>query len=316
VSDPSQPTSERPGLFGRWRERLKSSGRAIKDGLLGSLWGSGPITAELLDELETQLLMADVGYSTTERLVATLRAQLSHHELSDRASLRQSLHRLLVDLLNPLSTPWQLPQARPCAILVVGVNGSGKTTSIGKLTHRLKSQGHSVLLAAGDTFRAAAMEQLAVWGQRNHVPVIQQSDHADPAAVIFDAYSAAKARGIEVLLADTAGRLQNQSHLMEELKKIRRVLGKHSPEAPSEVWLVLDASIGQNALSQAKLFKEAVGVTGLIVTKLDGTAKGGILIALAHELQLPIRFVGTGEALEDFDVFDPNEFVRALLATE
>jgi len=316
LSNPSPPTDEKPGLFSRWRARLKASGQFIKQDLLGGLLGSGALTQDNLDDLETRLLMADVGMAATEQLMKTLKGQLSRSELADQAALRRSLQTELLRLLAPLSTPWRLPAARPCAILVVGVNGSGKTTSIGKIAHHLKNQGHSVLLAAGDTFRAAAVEQLAVWGARNQIPVIQQSDHADPAAVIFDAYSAAKARGIDVLLADTAGRLQNQSHLMEELKKIRRVLGKHSPDAPAEVWLVLDASIGQNALAQARLFTAAVGVTGLIVTKLDGTAKGGILIALAQELKLPVRFVGTGESIDDFAVFDPHEFVSALIAQD
>ena len=204
--------------------------------------------------------------------------------------------------------------ARPVVTLVVGVNGSGKTTAIGKLAHRLKQRGLSVMLAAGDTFRAAAVEQLQVWGERNEVPVIAQAPGADPAAVIFDALAAARARGIDVLLADTAGRLQNQSHLMEELKKVRRVLGRQDPTAPHEVLLVLDASQGQNALSQARVFHEALGVTGLVLTKLDGTAKGGIVIAIATELGIPLRFVGVGEAITDFGEFDVEDFVTALLA--
>jgi fused signal recognition particle receptor len=315
-SSNATPEKASVGLFGRLKQRLQASGRWVKQELIGSWLGSGQIDADVLDELETRLLMADVGADTTDRILQQLRSQLSRHELKDRQALLRSLHAQMVALLKPVSEPWPGPSHRPCAILVVGVNGSGKTTSIGKIAHRLKQSGHSVLLAAGDTFRAAAVEQLAVWGQRNQVPVIQQSTGADPAAVIFDAYSAAQARAMDVVLADTAGRLQNQSHLMEELKKIRRVLGKHHPSAPEEVWLVLDATIGQNALSQAKLFQEAVGVTGLILTKLDGTAKGGVLFALAHELQLPVRFVGTGEALEDFDVFDPWDFVSTLIGFE
>jgi fused signal recognition particle receptor len=299
------------GLFQRLKAQVNLSARWLKDGLLGGL--AAKVDAAALAELEERLLAADVGMATTTRIMAALNAQLSRQELADAAALQRSLKQQLLAILAPLSTPFSLPPERPCAILVVGVNGAGKTTSIGKIAYRLKQSGHSVMLAAGDTFRAAAVEQLSVWGSRNNVPVISQSAGADPAAVIYDAYSAAVARGIDVLLADTAGRLHNHNHLMEELKKIKRVLSKQVSSAPSEVWLVLDATIGQNALAQARQFLAAVGVTGLIVTKLDGTAKGGVLVALAWELQLPVRFVGTGEGLEDFAAFDPEDFVNTLV---
>jgi fused signal recognition particle receptor len=312
AGDPA--AAARGGLFGRLRERIAASASVLTRGL-GDWLPGRRIDAELLDELETRLLTADVGVAATERILGDLRRRVARNELDDLGALLAALRRSIVEILAPVARPLVIDSAhRPFVVLVVGVNGSGKTTSIGKLARRLKDEGRSVLLAAGDTFRAAAVEQLAVWGERNAVPVVSQAPGADPAAVIFDALAAARARGIDVLIADTAGRLQNQSHLMDELKKVKRVLARQDPGAPHEVLLVLDASQGQNALSQARTFHEALGVTGLVLTKLDGTAKGGIVIAIASELGLPLRFVGVGEAIADFGEFDVGDFVAALLA--
>ncbi|MBS0375824.1 MAG: signal recognition particle-docking protein FtsY [Proteobacteria bacterium] len=308
------PAETPRGLFGRLRARL-GAGAAGLARSLGELLPGRRIDAELLDELETRLLTADVGLPATERILADLRRRVARQELGDLdallAALRQSLRDILVKVARPLAID---PGRRPFVVLVVGVNGSGKTTSIGKLARRLGDRGLKVLLAAGDTFRAAAVEQLQVWGERNGVPVIAQAAGADPAAVVFDAYAAARARAADVLIADTAGRLQNQAHLMEELKKVKRVLARQAPDAPQEVLLVLDGSQGQNALAQARVFHEALGVTGLVLTKLDGTAKGGIVVAIAEELGLPLRYVGVGEGIEDFGEFDVDDFVDALLA--
>ncbi len=298
------------GLFGRLRARAASLVRGLGDWLPGRR-----IDAELLDELELRLLSADVGVAATERILEDLRRRVARQELADLDALLAALRRSLTDILTPIARPLVVdPTQRPFVTLVVGVNGSGKTTSIGKLAKRLQDSGRSVMLAAGDTFRAAAVEQLTVWGERNGIAVISQAAGADPAAVIFDAFAAARARGTDVLLADTAGRLQNQAHLMDELKKIKRVLARQEPSAPHEVLLVLDASQGQNALVQARNFHAALGVTGLVLTKLDGTAKGGIVIAIASELGIPLRFVGVGEAIDDFGEFDVEDFVTALLA--
>ena len=302
------------GLFGRLRARLSTGSSALARELSGFLPGR-KIDAELLDELETRLLSADVGLPATERILADLRRRVARRELDDLPALLAALKASVTTLLTPVARPLVIPRdVRPFVVLVVGVNGSGKTTTIGKLARRLGDQGLGVMLAAGDTFRAAAVEQLQAWGTRNNVPVISQAAGADPAAVIFDALAAARARGTDVLLADTAGRLQNQSHLMDELRKVKRVLGRVDPTAPHEVLLVLDASQGQNALSQARVFDEALGVTGLVLTKLDGTAKGGIVIAIATELGLPVRFVGVGESATDFGEFEVEDFVTALLA--
>jgi fused signal recognition particle receptor len=320
-SPPTEPvaattasTAPRAGLFARLKNRLATGGSKLTQDL-ASLWPGRKIDAELLDDLETRLLTADVGIPATEQILHSLRQRVARRELNDLDALLAALRAAITDLLKPVARPLTIDRShQPHVILVVGVNGSGKTTSIGKLTHYLQGQGHSVVLAAGDTFRAAAVEQLEVWGQRNNVPVIAQASGADPAAVIFDAFSACRARAINVLVADTAGRLQTQSHLMDELKKIKRVLMRQDANAPHEVLLVLDGSQGQNALSQARLFHEALGVTGLILTKLDGTAKGGILIAIAKELALPIRFVGTGEGISDFGEFDVHDFVTHLVS--
>jgi fused signal recognition particle receptor len=272
------------------------------------------IDAAVLEELETRLLAADVGVDATETILAGLRQKVARSELDDAQALEAALAASLLEILVPVERPLAVDRTKkPFVILVVGVNGSGKTTTIGKLARRLKDAGLSVMLAAGDTFRAAAVEQLAAWGERNGVPVVSQAAGADPAAVVFDALQSAKARGIDVLVADTAGRLHTQSHLMDELAKIARVLKRLDPEAPHEVLLVLDAGLGQNAVRQAEQFNQAVGITGIVVTKLDGTAKGGVVIAIARRFGLPIRFVGVGEQAEDFGIFDARAFVEGLL---
>jgi fused signal recognition particle receptor len=310
---PKQAEQERPGLFKRLRAKL-NSGNSWLTYDLANLIPGGRIDEAVLEELETRLITADVGVETTERILEDLRKKVARKELSDLDALLAALRGSLLDILRPSAVPLAIDGSiAPFAILVVGVNGAGKTTTIGKLARYMQAQDMKVMLAAGDTFRAAAVEQLQIWGERNNVPVVAQATGADPAAVAFDGLQAAKARGIDVLMADTAGRLHTQSNLMEELKKVKRVLGRVDPSAPHEVLLVLDASQGQNALQQARLFNEALGVTGVVVTKLDGTAKGGIVFALASELKLPIRFIGVGESIEDFGEFDAEAFVDALL---
>jgi fused signal recognition particle receptor len=310
-SDASAP--EKPGLFQRLRAKLNQGDSWLTYDLANLIPG-GRIDDNVLDELETRLITADVGVETTERILSGLRKQVQRNELGNLDALLTALRKALLEVVRPAAIPLVLDRAVvPFVILVVGVNGAGKTTTIGKLARRMKDHGLKVLLAAGDTFRAAAVEQLQIWGERNNVTVISQAAGADPAAVAFDAVQAAKARGIDILLADTAGRLHTQSNLMEELKKVKRVMSRVDATAPHEVLLVLDASQGQNALQQARLFNEALGVTGIVLTKLDGTAKGGIIFAIASELKLPIRFIGTGESAEDFDEFDAESFVDALL---
>jgi fused signal recognition particle receptor len=302
-------TSAGAGFFGRLRERLAGGKR-----LLAALLPAGEIDAALLDELETRLIAADVGVEASERILTALRGRLARHELRDRGALEQALAEVLTAILAPVARPLVIDSRhRPFVILVVGVNGSGKTTSIGKLARRLKDEGRTVMIAAGDTFRAAAVEQLRVWGERNGVAVVSQAAGADPAAVVFDALAAARARAVDVLIADTAGRLHNQSHLMDELAKVKRVIGRQDPSAPHEVLLVLDASQGQNALAQAESFNAALGVTGIVLTKLDGTAKGGIVFAIAERLKLALRYVGVGEEALDFGPFEAAPFVTALL---
>src|SRR5262245_26828001 len=310
-------TAARPGLFQRLRQKLNRGNSWLTYDLANLLPGGGKIDAQVLDELESRLITADVGVETTERILTGLRKKVARKELDDLNSLLAALRVELLAILTPSARPLAIDRAAtPFAILVVGVNGAGKTTTIGKLARHLKQEELKVMLAAGDTFRAAAVEQLQVWGQRNDVPVIAQATGADPAAVVFDAMQAAKARGVNVLLADTAGRLHTQSNLMDELKKVRRVMARVDASAPHEVLLVLDASQGQNALQQARLFNEALGVTGVVLTKLDGTAKGGIVLALAAELAIPIRFIGIGESAEDFAEFEAEAFVDALLKRE
>jgi fused signal recognition particle receptor len=309
----AEAPAKQPGLFTRLRAKL-NSGNSWLTYDLANLIPGGKIDDNVLDELETRLITADVGVETTERILSSLRKQVARNELGNLEALLNALRQSLLAVLKPVAQPLQLDRdAHPNAILVVGVNGAGKTTTIGKLARWLKDNDVKVMLAAGDTFRAAAVEQLQIWGERNGVPVIAQAAGADPAAVVFDGMSAARARGAQVLLADTAGRLHTQSNLMDELKKIKRVMGRVDPAAPHEVLLVLDGSQGQNALQQARLFNEALGVTGVVLTKLDGTAKGGIVFAIASELNLPIRFIGVGESAEDFLEFDPEAFVDALL---
>ncbi len=307
--------AERQGFIKRLRARL-NRGDSWLTYDLANLAPGGKIDEDTLEELESMLVMADVGIDTTTRIIEDLQKRLARKELKDLESLRNGLRHSLVEILSPVEQTLDIdPQHRPFVILMVGVNGAGKTTTIGKLARRFKEQGMSVMLAAGDTFRAAAVEQLQAWGQRNDVPVIAQQSGADPAAVIFDAWEAARARGIDVLLADTAGRLQNQQGLMDELSKIRRVIARRDETAPHEIMLVLDASQGQNALVQAQKFHDALGLTGITVTKLDGSAKGGILLAIANALQVPVRFIGIGEQAEDMQPFMAGEFVDALLAS-
>ena len=307
--------AERQGFIKRLRARL-NRGDSWLTYDLANLAPGGKIDEDTLEELESLLVMADVGIDTTTRIIEDLQKRLARKELKDVEALRDGLRRSLVDILAPVEQPLDIdPQHRPFVILMVGVNGAGKTTTIGKLARRFKDQGLSVMLAAGDTFRAAAVEQLQAWGKRNEVPVIAQQSGADPAAVIFDAWEAARARGIDVLLADTAGRLQSQRGLMDELAKIRRVVARRDETAPHEIMLVLDASQGQNALVQAEKFNDALGLTGITVTKLDGTAKGGILLAIASALHVPVRFIGIGESAEDMQPFVAEEFVDALLAS-
>lgn len=305
--------SGKPGFFKRLRQRLnKGDSWLTRD--LSELMPGGRIDEELLEELETRLLLADAGLEATEQIIGSLNRKVARKELQDSAALFKALQAAITEILEPCAAPLRVTAGeQPFVILMVGVNGAGKTTTIGKLARRMKDDGLSVMLAAGDTFRAAAVEQLQAWGERNDVPVIAQQTGADPAAVIFDAMQSAKARGIDVLLADTAGRLHTQDNLMDELKKIRRVMGRVDPDAPHETMLVLDASIGQNALVQAQQFHDAIGVTGLTVTKLDGTAKGGILLAIARRLGIPIRFVGVGEGAEDLGDFEAAAYAEALL---
>jgi fused signal recognition particle receptor len=307
--------ARKTGLFSRLRSGLSKTGRGLTEGVGGLFLGKKAIDAELLEELETRLLMADVGIEATSRIIDDLTARVRRKQLGDAEALFSALHENMADILRPVSRPLAVDTAKqPYVILMVGINGAGKTTTIGKLAMHLKSEGRSVLLAAGDTFRAAAVEQLQAWGERNGVDVIAQASGADSASVIYDGLQAAKARGIDVLIADTAGRLHTQTNLMEELKKVKRVLGKLDAEAPHEVMLVVDAGIGQNALNQAREFNAALGLSGITVTKLDGTAKGGIVFAMAQQFGIPIRFIGVGEKLEDLRVFDADEFVSALLA--
>src|SRR5688572_28972218 len=317
-SKPEDKSEEaaRPGLFKRLREKL-NRGNSWLTYDLANLLPAGRIDDTVLDELETRLITADVGIEPTQRILDELRRKVERKELGNLAALIAALRASLLEILLPVQQPLAIDrQVAPFAILVVGVNGAGKTTTIGKLARQLKQQGLKVMLAAGDTFRAAAVEQLQIWGDRNDVPVVAQATGADPAAVAFDAMQAARARRIDVLLADTAGRLHTQSNLMDELKKVKRVMARVDERAPHEVLLVLDASQGQNALQQARLFNDALGVTGLVLTKLDGTAKGGIVFAIASQLRLPIRYIGIGETAEDFAEFDAEAFVDALLKRE
>jgi fused signal recognition particle receptor len=304
------------GFFKRLRAKL-NQGPAWLTTDVAELLPGRKIDAGILDELETRLITADVGVEASSRILEDLRNRVHRQELGDVDALLKALHTAMFDILKPVEQPLVIDsQSKPYVILVVGINGAGKTTTIGKLARRLMAEGRSVMLAAGDTFRAAAREQLEVWAERNQVPIIAQQAGAEPAAVIFDGLQAARARKIDVLIADTAGRLHTQTHLMEELKKVKRVLARLDPGAPHEVLLVLDGTIGQNAIAQAQEFHKGLGVTGLVITKLDGTAKGGVVLAIAQRMKIPIRFIGVGEQLEDFGVFNAAEFVSALLKSE
>jgi fused signal recognition particle receptor len=323
VNAPAPATAEsaapekKSGWFTRLKAGLQRTSSNFADGMGNLFLGKKVIDQALMEELETQLLMADVGINATQRIVDNLTQRVSRKELADSGALYRALQEELRALLAPCTAPLQIDSAhKPYVILMVGVNGVGKTTTIGKLAKRFRDEGRSVMLAAGDTFRAAAVEQLQVWGERNAVPVIAQHSGADSASVIFDALQAAKARGVDVLIADTAGRLHNKDNLMEELKKIVRVLRKLDASAPHEVMLVLDAGTGQNALAQVQHFQQAVGVSGLVLSKLDGTAKGGIIFAISEQCRLPIRFIGVGEQAEDLRPFDADDFIRALFQRE
>ncbi len=310
------PAESQGGFFARLKDRLIKPQGGLATGL-ARLFGARKIDTEILEELETRLLQADVGVAVTTELLEGLRKRIARNLLDDVDALRQALREDITAVLQPVAKPLVIDRSvKPYTILVVGVNGSGKTTSIGKLATRYTRDGLKVMLAAGDTFRAAAVEQIGIWADRSGAELIAQQSGADPAAVAFDAFNAARSRGVDVLVADTAGRLQAQAHLMEELRKVRRVLGKADPSAPHEVLLVLDANQGQNALVQAKQFHEAVGVTGLVLTKLDGTAKGGIVLAIAKQLGLPIRYIGIGEGADDFGEFDAAAFAAALIDGE
>ncbi|WP_226068173.1 signal recognition particle-docking protein FtsY [Dickeya zeae] len=308
-----RPTKE--GFFARLKRSLIKTRQNLGSGFVGLFRGK-KIDDDLFDELEEQLLIADVGVETTRKIIARLTEHASRKQLKDAEALIALLKAEMSEILAKVDMPLAIDSKTPFVILMVGVNGVGKTTTIGKLARQYQAQGKSVMLAAGDTFRAAAVEQLQVWGQRNNVPVVAQHTGADSASVIFDALQAAKARGVDVLIADTAGRLQNKSHLMEELKKIVRVMKKLDEDAPHEVMLTLDASTGQNAVSQAKLFNEAVGLSGITLTKLDGTAKGGVIFAIADQFGIPIRYIGVGESIDDLRPFKADDFIEALFARE
>lgn len=304
------------GFFKRLRAKL-NQGPAWLTTDIAELLPGRKIDAEVLDELEARLITADVGVEASARILEELRRRVARKELNDVDALLNALQESMSQILKPVEQALVIdPHIKPFVILVVGINGAGKTTTIGKLSARLLAEGKSVMLAAGDTFRAAAREQLEVWAERNNVPIVAQQSGAEPAAVIFDALQAARARNIDVLIADTAGRLHTQTHLMDELKKVKRVLARLDAAAPHEVLLVLDGTIGQNAVAQAEEFNKGLGVTGLVVTKLDGTAKGGVVLAIAQRLKIPIRFIGVGEQSEDFGVFNASEFVSALLKSE
>ena len=314
-SDRKNDAPEATGLFASLRQRLSKTRENLSSGLADLLLGKKQIDDQLLEELEDQLLMADVGIQATQKITARLTESLKRRQLSDSESLIGALKQTMTEILDPCSVPLQIdPAKKPFVILMVGVNGAGKTTTAGKLAQQFKKQGLKVMLAAGDTFRAAAVEQLQTWGERLDVPVVNQGQGADSASVIFDALKSAQARGIDVLIADTAGRLHTQLGLMDELEKIKRVMAKLDAEAPHEILLVLDAGTGQNALPQASKFKETIGVSGLVLTKLDGTAKGGMIFSVAEQLQTPIRYIGVGETVDDLRPFDHEEFVDALLA--
>lgn len=312
--DSKRETTAPRGLLGRLGEALRKTRTAIADGIAQIIGTRTTIDEALLEDIETILLCADVGVEATRRIIGSLESRVSRREVGDMTALLASLERDMLEILAPVEQPLSIPRSGgPCVILVIGINGAGKTTTIGKLASRLKSEGRSVMIAAGDTFRAAAIEQVQAWGDRAGVPVVAQQPGADSASVIYDAFGAARARGVDVLIADTAGRLHTRVGLMDELRKVRRVIGKLDASAPHEVLLVLDAGTGQNALNQAAQFHDAIGVTGIALTKLDGTAKGGIIFAIAERLRLPIRLIGVGEGVDDLRDFDAKSFVAAIV---
>ncbi len=317
ASQESKPAPQKPGFFGRLRAGLSRTRGKLSEGIGAVVLGRKQVDAALLDDVETQLLSADVGLDATDTIIDGLRARLGRKQLGDADAFMAALREELRALLEPCDVPLIIDTSRkPFVILMVGVNGVGKTTTIGKLAKRYQNEGHSVMLAAGDTFRAAAVEQLQVWGERNDVPVVAQATGADSASVIFDAYQSAKAKGVDVLIADTAGRLHTKDNLMTELEKIVRVLKKQEERLPDEVLLVLDATTGQNALSQADSFHKSTTLTGLALTKLDGSAKGGVAFALAKRLGIPLRFIGVGEQIDDLRPFNAADFVSALFDSE
>ena len=307
-----EASEDKVGFFKRLKSGLGKTRSKLSEGIQNVFLGAKALDEEMLEELETILLTSDVGVSATQEIIRDLTKKVGRKELTEAKAVYRHLEKTLVGLLKPVQVPLKVDSHHPFVILMVGVNGAGKTTTIGKLAKLFQAEGRSVMLAAGDTFRAAAVDQLRIWGERNKVPVIAQDTGADSASVVFDAVAAAHARNIDVLIADTAGRLQNKKNLMDELTKITRVLQKIDPTAPHEVILVLDAGIGQNALSQVREFQKAVDVSGLVLTKLDGTAKGGVIFALAQELQIPIRYVCVGEKIDDLRPFLAEEFVTAL----
>ena len=310
-NEPEKPA----GLFASLRQRLSKTRQNLSSGLSNLLLGKKQIDADLLEQLEDQLLMADVGLQATQKITSSLTESVQRKQLNDNESLLEALKHTMSEILAPCAIPLNVNSAnKPFVILMVGVNGAGKTTTVGKLAQQYKSQGLKVMLAAGDTFRAAAVEQLQSWGDRLDIPVIKQGQGADSASVIYDALQSAQARNIDVLIADTAGRLHTQMGLMDELEKIKRVMAKLDPDAPQETLLVLDSGTGQNALAQARNFRDTVGISGIILTKLDGTAKGGMIFGVAEQLQTPIRYIGVGESVDDLRPFDNEEFVDALLA--
>ncbi len=311
----NQSRDQSEGLFSRLKQGLSQTRHSLTDGLANLVLGAKTIDDDLMEQIEDILITADLGMEATTRISQNLLQKISRNELKDPQALFSALHDEMQAILAPCEQPLVIPkQDSPFVILVIGINGAGKTTTIGKLAKRLQNEGKSVMLAAGDTFRAAAVEQLQIWGERNDIPVIAQHNGADSASVIYDALESARSKNIDVLIADTAGRLHTQTNLMEELKKVKRVLGKIDPAAPHEVMLVLDAGTGQNALNQAEQFHQAMQLTGITLTKLDGTAKGGVIFAIAHKLGLPIRFIGVGEGIEDLRTFAANDFVDALFA--
>lgn len=316
VTEAPAAPPKKEGLFSKLKKGLSKTSGTLNEGMATLFLGKKKIDDEMLEELETRLLMADLGMDATRTIMNDLNKRVDRSELADLDALTQALRNKMLEILEPVAKPLEIrADHQPTVLLMIGINGAGKTTTIGKLAKKFQSQGKSVMLAAGDTFRAAAVEQLTIWGERNNIPVIAQGTGADSASVIYDALQSAKARNIDVLLADTAGRLHTQSNLMDELKKVKRVMQKLDDNAPHEVMLIVDAGIGQNALVQAQQFNAALGVTGITITKLDGTAKGGIVFAIAEQLKIPVRFIGVGEGIDDLQVFNADEFTNALLAT-